>query len=275
MFGSFVVVCGVDLLIVSVCCCCFVVVLCSVAVVAICTLSPAYFPGPLNPRDRTTKARSKESSPLVLLALPSRPRRLMCRLFIPPAAPRPPPPTPLVPRREKTTTPFRCEDMAVYQVPITKPKSSSAEWNPSPSTAGGGTADEPPPPRSSNKRPREEEPEPGSGEGGHGGRSAATAGGGAGASLGELLSAGEARRRVDAGDGGGGGGIRGGGSGGAGGGRVAEGGEVGCVCYICEAPSLPGKFDVAKAKALKVPHVRTTTPLHTRELTELRGRVLL
>lgn len=33
-------------------------------------------------------------------------------------------------------------------------------------------------------------------------------------------------------------------------------GEVGCVCYVCEAPTLPGRFDVAKAKALKVPHVR-------------------
>ncbi|CAM9858736.1 unnamed protein product, partial [Ectocarpus sp. 4 AP-2014] len=32
------------------------------------------------------------------------------------------------------------------------------------------------------------------------------------------------------------------------------GGGVGCVCYICDPPALPGKFDVPKAKALNVPH---------------------
>ena len=35
-----------------------------------------------------------------------------------------------------------------------------------------------------------------------------------------------------------------------------EGGRrVGCVCYVCEVPPLPGKFDVKKAVALGVPMV--------------------
>lgn len=73
----------------------------------------------------------------------------------------------------------------------------------------------------------------------------------------ESLSS-ETRRSVDADDVDGvDGGGNGGGRAGEGGGRGLEGeGGVGCVCYICEARSLPGKFDVAKAKALKVPHVR-------------------
>ena len=45
---------------------------------------------------------------------------------------------------------------------------------------------------------------------------------------------------------------------GEGGGGAAESkGPVGCVCYVCEAPSLPGKFDVRKALELKVPKVST------------------
>ncbi|CAN0246868.1 unnamed protein product, partial [Ectocarpus fasciculatus] len=74
-------------------------------------------------------------------------------------------------------------------------------------------------PRPSNKRPREEEED----EGENGDGPSAVVGG---------ASPGEERR----GDGG------------------VGGGGVGCVCYICDPPALTGKFDVLKAKALKVPH---------------------
>lgn len=41
------------------------------------------------------------------------------------------------------------------------------------------------------------------------------------------------------------------------GGDEGNEGPVGCVCYVCEAPSLPGKFDVKTAVKLKVPRVST------------------
>eukprot|EP00903_Cladosiphon_okamuranus_P020995 g19287.t1 len=137
----------------------------------------------------------------------------------------------------ETTTTFRHDEMTVFQVPITK-------------------ARQPPPtgaqrPRSSNKRPREEA-ESGSGVEGHG----ATAEGGAGCPRESVLLSSEARRHVDADDVDGDGGGGGDGDSGAeqGGGRGLQESGVGCVCYICEAPPLAGKFDVAKATALNVPH---------------------
>lgn len=33
------------------------------------------------------------------------------------------------------------------------------------------------------------------------------------------------------------------------------GSRLGCVCYVCEAPALPGKFDLKKAMELGVPRV--------------------